>query len=342
MKIKLLHKAPIWGFVAMVAWGCAKEPKVTVPFLGPKVPAHFPERVYTLAGNTPTLAGVELGRKLFYEKILSRDSSISCGTCHAQIHAFADHNMPLSMGVDGRLSVRNTPGLANLMWYPAFHQDGGINHIEIQPFAPITEPVEMDMDFAAALQRLRDHPEYPALFEKAFGSKEITDRPFFLALAQFQSMLVSDQSRYDDWVRGKYTFSEQEMAGKQLFDAHCATCHAGPLQTDFSYRQNGLAPSADEGRMRITRNPADAGKFRVPSLRNVALTYPYMHNGKIHSLYGVVDAYSQGVAAVSNLDPAIPQQGFGFNEVEKEALVAFLQTLTDWKFVSDPRFSEPK
>lgn len=342
MKWNLLHKAPIWGFVAMVAWGCAKEPEAAIPFTGPKVPAHFPARVYTLNGNTPTSAGVELGRRLFYENILSRDSSINCGTCHAQVHGFADHNMPLSAGVDGALSARNTPGLANLMWYPAFHLDGGVNHIEIQPFAPITEPVEMDMDFAVPLQRLRDHPEYPQLFEKAFGSRTITDRPFFLALAQFMSMLVSDQSRYDDWVRGQYTFTPQEWAGKQLFDAHCATCHSGALQTDFSYRQNGLAPSADEGRMRITQDPSDAGKFRVPSLRNVALTYPYMHDGSIRSLYGVVDAYSKPIANTGNLDPAIPQQGFGFDEAEKEALVAFLNTLTDWEFVSDPRFSEPQ
>jgi cytochrome c peroxidase len=340
--IQHLHwKALLWGFPLVVVMGCAREPEVVVPFSGPTVPAHFPERVYSLQGNTATEAGVALGRKLFYDPILSGNQTISCGTCHAQVHAFADHNVPISFGVEGRMGTRNTPALSNLMWYPAFNWDGGVNHIEIQPFTPITEHVEMDADLATVLQRLRNHAEYPALFEKAFGSKTISDRPFFLALAQFMSMLVSSESRYDDWVRGKYTFTEKEMAGKALFDAHCSTCHSGHLQTDFSYRQNGLrTDSPDEGRKRITQNPADFGKFRVPSLRNVALTYPYMHDGNIRSLFGVIEAYSQPKPPVSNLDPAIPQQGFGFDAYEKEALVAFLQTLTDWQFLSDPRFSE--
>lgn len=343
MKNHLLRKALLWGFPLVVVMACAPEPKVAIPFFGPTVPAHFPDRVYTLANNTPTLAGVELGRKLFYDPLLSGDSSISCGACHAQVHAFADHNVPLSFGVEGRMGARNTPPISNLMWYPAFNWDGGVNHIEIQPFTPITEHVEMAADLAVVLQRLRDHPEYPALFEKAFGSKQITDRPFFLAFAQFMSMLVSSESRYDDWVRGKYTFTEKEMAGKALFDAHCSTCHSGHLQTDFSYRQNGLRTgSPDEGRMRITQDTADFGKFRVPSLRNVALTYPYMHDGKINSLYSVVEAYSQPKPHMPNLDPAIPQQGFAFDAPQKEALVAFLQTLTDWNFLGDPRFSQPK
>lgn len=313
----------------------------TTETIGPRQPKHFPEPVYRFENNPVSKAGIELGRRLFYDPILSRDSSISCGTCHAQVHAFADHNVALSTGIEGRMGKRNTPGLANLIWYPAFHWDGGVNHIEIQPFAPITEPTEMDADFGEVLGRLQRHSQYPQLFKAAFGVDTIVSREFFYAVTQFMSTIVSDQSAFDKHIRGEKALNERQLNGLALFNAHCSTCHAGVLQSDFSYRNNGLTPNTqDEGRYLITQDPKDKGAFRVPSLRNVAMTGPYLHDGSIRTLEGVVEAYSNGITSSLLLDPAIPENGFQFTESEKAALVSFLHALTDFEMLGDHSLSE--
>jgi cytochrome c peroxidase len=327
----------------LIFFGCAKEPIETPKALvGPVYPNHFPPAHYRFENNPPTEAGIALGRKLFYDPILSLDSTISCGSCHAQVHAFADHNVPLSTGIDGRLGSRNTPGLANLIWFPAFNWDGGVNHIEIFSVAPITDENEMGLELREALVRLNRHASYPGMFQAAFGVNKIETREMLYALTQFMGVMVSYQSKYDDYLNGKPVLSDQELNGLALFQQHCSSCHNGPLLTDFSYRNNGLSPgSSDEGRKRITQEDADLRRFRVPSLRNVALTYPYMHNGSQFTLYQVVDAYSRHVTVEANLDLEIPKEGFGFDEAQKDALVAFLRTLTDWKFVSNPSLAGP-
>ena len=323
-------------------WACTKEPAAPTdePF-GFAVPAHFPEPVYQNPENPVTQAGFELGRRLFYDPILSRDNSISCGTCHAQVHAFADHNVRVSTGIEGRVGTRNSPSIVNAAWQTSFMWDGGINHLEVMPFGPINNPLEMDQDLALLMEELRHHPAYPAMFQQAFGSTEITSQRFFLAMAQFQSMLISPNSRYDQYLTGKTSFSPAEERGIALFRTHCTSCHQEPLLTDGTFASNGLdLYSADGGRATITLAPQDSGTFKVPSLRNVALTHPYMHDGRFWSLADVIEHYSTGVQAHPNLDARLGGNK-QFTAAEKADLLAFLQTLTDYTFLSDPRLGEP-
>ena len=310
-------------------------------FRGFVAPEHFPPPHYTFANNAVTEKGFELGRKLFYDPKLSIDNTVSCGTCHGQVHAFADHSLPLSTGINGAIGKRNTPGLANIAWMPNFMWDGGINHIEVMPVDPITNPIEMGETMAGVVTKLQNDPAYPALFKEAFGSDGVTDQRVLLALAQFMGMMVSADSKYDRYVTGRSTFTASETQGLQLFQQHCASCHQEPLFTDFSFRNNGLDElHADSGRYRITQNPNDIGRFRVPSLRNVELTNPYMHDGRFHSLNDVLDHYTSGIHQSATLDPLL-QQGIALTEAEKQNIVAFLRTLSDIGYIADQRFAEP-
>lgn len=322
---------------------CQKDEAPASPaFKGLEVPSHFPDLVYNNPKNPITEKGFELGRKLFYDPILSRDSSISCGSCHTQTHGFADHNVALSSGIDGRLGTRNTPGLSNLAWQPAFMHDGGVNHLEIMPLSPITEPAEMDETLANVVAKLNANPAYRIQFNAAFGVDEINSKWMFYAIAQFQSMLISASSKYDKYVLGEETFTVEEERGLQLFRAHCESCHEEPLTTDYSYANMGLdMHSIDPGRARITENPADSGKFKVPSLRNVGLTHPYMHGGRFYTLDMVLDHYSTGIVQNGRLDSRLPGP-LQLTEQEKQDIIAFLHTLTDYEFMADSRLSEPR
>lgn len=318
-----------------------KQEPPEAEFSAYEVPAHFPDPVYNFDGNPITEKGFELGRKLFYDKRLSRGQQVSCGSCHAQVHAFADHALPLSIGVDGKEGRRNSPGLYNLAWTEAFMWDGGINHIEVMPIAPITDSVEMDIPLSDLVEYLQTETEYPEAFNAAFGSTEITSARLLKALTQFQGSIVSDGSRYDKYLQGQYSMTVEQERGLALFEANCAGCHAGVLQTDFSYRNNGLdAYFTDLGRGRITQNPDDDGKFRVPSLRNVALTNPYMHDGRFFTLEQVLDHYSEGIVESPGLDPVLAN-GIPLTEDEKEDIIEFLYTLSDFELLGDLRFSEP-
>lgn len=299
----------------------------------------FPAPVYRFENNPISVEKVQLGRLLFYDPILSQDSTIHCGTCHAPEHAFAAHNDAVSQGVGGAFGKRNSPSLSNLVWYKSFSWDGGINHIEIQPVTPITDSVEMRESMSNVLLKLQQHRKYPQLFKAAFNSEEITDQQLLFALTQFMATMVSSNSKFDQALVGKTQLLEKELMGFEIFDKHCSTCHAGALTTDFTFHDNGLTTKKESelGRYRITQNPEDKWKFRVPSLRNVSLTYPYMHNGEIENLEQVIQLYSDGTGTVT--DPAIPSDGFQFNEDEKSALLSFLKTLTDYEFVSNPKFS---
>jgi cytochrome c peroxidase len=340
-------KVPAAMLVLLAAFAflqaCQKSSVVEVPpFEGMQIPPHFPIPVYDNPENEITQDGFELGRRLFYDPILSRDSSISCGTCHTQVHGFADHNVALSTGIDGRLGTRNTPGLNNLAWQPVFMLDGGVNHLEIMPFSPITEPTEMDETLANVVAKLNASPVYRQHFQVAFGIDSINSKYMFYAIAQFQSMLVSANSKYDKYMRGEEIFTDQEERGLHLFRMHCESCHEEPLTTDYSYANMGLdLHSADAGRARITGNPADSGKFKVPALRNVGLTYPYMHDGRFYTLDMVLDHYSSGIVQNGRLDPRLPGP-LQLSGQEKADIIAFLSTLTDYEFMSDMRFSEPR
>lgn len=324
--------------------GC-KEPieKEEIKFVKP---ANFPEPVYDLSKNPVTTAGFKLGRALFYDANLSRDGSISCGSCHIQSAAFTHHGHDLSHGIEDRLGSRNSPPIMNLAWHPTFFWDGGVHDLDLQPIAPIENPVEMDETLGNAIQKVKNNPKYPPMFKAAFGSEEITTDKTLKAMSQFMLMCVSANSRYDQYVRGEgTTLTVEEEAGRVLFMAKCSNCHKGELFSDFSFRNNGLsnATNPDSGRAHITLNPQDRFKFKVPSLRNVYRTGPYMHDGRFVTLEAVLKHYATGVTYSETLDPLLNVNGvlgIPLTSEEQTQIIAFLKTLSDETFVRDVKLSE--
>jgi cytochrome c peroxidase len=304
-------------------------------------PAGWPQPHYRFEQNPVTPAGFELGRHLFYDPLLSVDGSTSCASCHQQASAFAHTRHRLSHGVGGRLGTRNAPPLFNLAWQPDFMRDGAATHLETQPLLPLVNPLEMAASPAKIVEQLRAQPEYRRLFKAAFGSEEIDTQRMLRALAQFTGSLVSADSRYDRVRAGQASYTATEARGLTVFREHCAACHAEPLFTDFSYRRNGLAMDPnDTGRMMITQREDDRGRFRVPSLRNVAVTQPYMHDGRFETLEQVLDHYDHGVD--KSADPErLPAGGLHLPLADRRALLAFLDSLTDATLLHDPRFAEP-
>jgi cytochrome c peroxidase len=307
-------------------------------------PDYFPLPQYQFGNNVLTREGFELGKSLFFDPILSIDSIVSCASCHAQVHAFADHNTALSFGIFNRVGIRNSPAIINAAWHTSFMWDGGINHIEVMPFGPITNEVEMGEDLANVVSKLNRHKEYSRLFAETFGKRPVHSQQVLYALAQYMSMLISCDSKYDRVRQGKAAFEKEEEAGYIVFQSKCASCHQEPLFTDFSFRNNGLSvQNGDIGRGKITLDPRDNYKFKVPTLRNITLTYPYMHDGSLRTLSDVLNHYDNGMTANNNLDPEFLQHektGIPLNETEKRQLLAFLQTLTDYTFISNPLFSK--
>lgn len=309
---------------------------VEQPFV---VPSHFPLPHYSFANNPISSEGVKLGRRLFYDKSLSIDNSISCASCHHQQAAFSDPGKPVSLGVENRPGRRNSPPMFNLAWNTSFMWDGGINHIEVMPIAPITVMEEMDISLQQLIDRLNQNSFYVNEFEKVFRSTPITDKQLLYALTQFMTTLVSATSKYDKEIYSLASYTAQELQGKALFETNCANCHQPPLFTDFSFKNNGISTTeVDLGRYEISLDSNDIGKFKVPSLRNIALTYPYMHDGRIEFLEDVIEHYSTGLANSSNYSELLPENGFQFTTSEKEALIQFLYTLTDEEFLNNKSF----
>jgi cytochrome c peroxidase len=308
-----------------------------------RLPKGFPKVVYDFSTNKITPAGFVLGRKLFYDPILSRDSSTSCGSCHQRIAAFGHIDHKLSHGINGLIGSRNVPALQNLIWQPNFMWDGGITHLDLQPLAPITNPLEMDETLTHVIEKLKKHPAYPGMFKKAFHTRDITSAGICRALSQFLALMISDSSRYDGYRNGQIQLNPQELRGLESFRSRCAVCHREPLMTDFSYRNNGLTPDTalrDKGRMRITGLQSDSLKFRVPSLRNVEITYPYMHDGRFRTLQQVLEFYAAGKNLPAGTDEAV-LKNVGMSKREQKDLMAFLSTLTDRSFTYDRRFADP-
>jgi cytochrome c peroxidase len=335
------------GILLMIGWvSCGKAViEEWKQFPGFQKPEHFPEPKYDFSSNPVTKDGFELGRRLFYDPRLSRNNTISCGSCHIQSAAFTHHGHDVSHGIDDRLGTRNATPIMNLAWNETFMWDGGVFNLDLFPFVPITHPDEMDEKIPNVLQKLKDHPEYPGLFEKAFGSSEITSTRMMKALSQFMVMAISNQSKYDSVQQGKATFSAEENKGYVLFQQHCGSCHKEPLFTDQSFRDNGIGvgPNGDEGRKSISLKQEDLYKFKVPSLRNLRYTRPYMHDGRMLNLQAVIDHYTDGLRNTPNLDPLLTTKGtsgFGFTTAEKNQLIAFLRTLDDPSFVTNPLLSE--
>lgn len=303
----------------------------------PFTPEGWPAPRYGFEHNPVTRAGFALGRRLFYETALSRDGSLSCGSCHQQFAGFAHFDHKVSHGIGGVNGTRNAPTLANLAWQPDFMWDGAVHHLEVQPIAPLSNAVEMGETLANVIAKLQASADYPALFERAFGSPGIDSQRLLRALTQFTGTLVSARSRYD-----LGTLSVEETAGLTVFRQHCAGCHAEPLFTDHSFRNNGLdAQPKDAGRAAISGKPEDAGRFRVPSLRNVAVSAPYMHDGRFDTLDQVLDHYTQGIAPSPTLDAQLASP-LRLSDAQRAALLQFLQALTDERYLADTRFAEPR
>ncbi|WP_400191685.1 cytochrome-c peroxidase [Hymenobacter sp. B81] len=344
----------LWLLLAalLLLGGCHPDrdlrPAAEVP--GATVPGNFPAPVYAPAANPPSAAAFALGRQLFYDPSLSGDGTISCGSCHQQAAAFADAGQRLSRGVGGRLGLRNSSALQNLRWGRSFMWDGGASHLEVQPLAPIHNVVEMDATLAGILERLNADPQYRQQFAAVYGPGPINSQQFLRALAQFTAALTSASSRYDRHVRAEAggTLTAPELRGRALFAQHCAGCHATDLFTDESFRNNGLDARfpADSGRAGITRLARDRGRFKVPGLRNVARSAPYMHDGRFQTLAQVLAHYDHGVQDSPTLDPLLRQPtgrlGIPLTAQQQAEIEAFLLTLTDEAFLNDPRLAAPK
>lgn len=331
---------------AFIISSCQPDPEVLPerPFEF-KTPKDWPQPFYRFEGNTLSKEGFDLGKKLFFDGRLARDNQTSCGSCHQPFSAFAQIGHDFSHGVDNRLGERNSPGLFNLSWHSSFFWDGGVNHIEIQPLNPIQNPVEMDEKLENIIGKLKKDDHYPQQFKTVFGDETISTQRIFKALTQFMGMLISDNSRYDKYMRAESggALTEPELRGLNIFRSHCASCHKEPLFSDFSFRNNGLSPGRfnDSGRARVTLNPEDLYLFKVPSLRNLRYTAPYMHDGRFRSLKQVMDHYSGGISNSPTLDPLL-KSGISLTETEKADLIQFLNTLNDEDFVANPLFQELK
>ncbi len=311
-----------------------------------KLPSNFPPPVYDLASNPITREGFELGRKLFYEPLLSRDGTISCGSCHIQSSAFTHHQHDVSHGIDDRLGFRNSPPVMNLAWSRFFFWDGGVFHLDLQPVGPIENPDEMGDQMKNVLQKLQRHKKYPALFEKAFGPGPVSSDRFLKALSQFMLSCISAGSRYDSIVRGEGpSFTGEEQQGREIFRTKCSSCHSTDLFTDQLFHNVGLQPNFynDSGRYRISLDTADWYAFKTPSLRNVMHTAPYMHDGRFETLEQVFDHYDHGIQPMPSLDSIMKRRdglGIRLSRTERDLLISFLKTLSDEKFIRDPLFSE--
>jgi cytochrome c peroxidase len=336
-----------------------------VPFeLDEEFPPHtttayqLPERVtgypvYELKSDNPlTEEGVALGRFLFYDPILSSDSTQSCGSCHFQSNAFSDPRR-FSVGVTGAIGKRNSMSLFNLMWQPSFFWDGRSLSIRDQVIDPIEDPTEMNSSMPEALRKLNASRFYREHFHKAFGTSKITKELYSKAMEQFLFTLISFNSDYDKFLRGEPTgFSAEAFRGLQLFNrepaqggADCFHCHGNIFLADFTFSNNGLnLVHTDLGHGKVTGKSFDEGKFKVVSLRNLELTAPYMHDGRFTTIEEVVRFYNEGVHANSpNIDPKMDLIPLGLNlsQEDQAALVAFLKSLTDTSFVTNPKFSNP-
>lgn len=312
--------------------------KLIIPKGWPKPPTNI------FANNPLTEEGFQLGRKLFYDGRLSKDGNFSCAGCHQQFAAFATYDHDFSHGFDNSFTTRNAPGLFNLAWMKELHWDGGVNHIEVQPLVPITAKNEMAETLENVLQKLNADTAYKRMFKAAFGDPLINSQRMLKALAQFTGSIQSYNSKYDKVKRGEAFFNVSEEYGYNVFKAKCNSCHTEPLFTDNSFRNNGLNINEtlkDYGRMGITGKSSDSLKFKVPSLRNIELTAPYMHDGRFYTLSQVIEHYRTHINVGQPTLDTLLRNKIAISNQEKVDLFSFLYTLTDEKMLHDKRFEQP-
>lgn len=304
-------------------------------------PEAWPTPVYNFDNSPVTSDGFILGRTLFYDPMLSVDSTVSCASCHFQYTAFAHVDHPTSHGINSRVGKRNAPGLMNLAWYPNFHWDGGVLDLNGQAINPLTHPDELGETLSGVLKKLNRNTYYKNEFKKVFGVEHIKTNHLLKALGQFTVSLVSANSKYDSVMRKERTFTEQEQRGYTLFLNHCNQCHTAPLFTNFEFKANGIGPLPayiDSGRAVITGRPSDVFLFRVPTLRNIEHSFPYMHDGRISKLKDVIHHYANSSNWVKPISKELKLKNNSLSPEDEKDLLKFLKTLTDKEFLLNPTY----
>lgn len=301
------------------------------------VPHNWPKPVFDFKKQPLIPSQVLLGRVLFYDPILSRNNTISCASCHSQYTAFTHVDHALSHGIDDRIGTRNSPALMNLAWSTSFMWDGSMSSLQQQVFSPITHPQEMDENLLRLTGKLQHSSLYSKLFYSAFHDSAITAQRIAIGLEQFMLTLVSAQSKYDLVMNKQEVFTAQEQKGYLLFRKNCASCHTEPLFTNHRFEQNTLTPDTllnDSGRSKVTHRREDAYKFKVPTLRNIEFSYPFMHDGRFTTLSEVLNHYSSSFQSATG--------PISITSKDKVDLMAFLLTLTDRKFLFDTNHAFPR
>ena len=351
----MLKRTFFYTFILLIAYSCSKENNETyAPVLKPiEIPVLFESLLIApiIPSNNPqTEEGILLGKKLFFDPILSADNTQSCSSCHDPQFAFTD-NEKFSEGVDGRLGNRNSMPLFNMAWNfdEKFFWDGRSNSIEKQALQPVKNPIEMHNTWVKAMASLQENPQYPDLFFAAFGTQKIDSTLVTKALAQFERTLISSNSKFDKYLEGTAQLTSSELSGFSIFmdeaKGDCFHCHGSdknPLWTDNKFHNNGLDASfSDLGRARVTGDSSDRGKFKTPSIRNLAFSAPYMHDGRFSTLEEVINHYSEGLKNSTTIDPLMKKVSTGgvhLSAQEKIDLKAFLLTLSDNDFINNTTF----
>ncbi|MCB9169951.1 MAG: cytochrome-c peroxidase [Flavobacteriales bacterium] len=360
------------ALIALFVLACARDAPEGPGPVGTPYPLHIPSNFPPMPlppDNPLTVEGVQLGRHLFYEKRLSGNDHQSCATCHSFSTSFTD-GVSTSTGIDGVNGTRNAMALVNLGWQSFFFWDGRASTLEQQALEPVRNPIEMHDTWPAVEAQLQADPAYPPLFQAAFGTSTIDSLLVAKAIAQFLRTLISGNSPYDKWKRGEGTLSADALAGYVLFTteagpvgqpitlpgtnttvigqggADCFHCHTEGLFTDGGFHNNALDEMpADSGRALVTHQAADLGRFKVPTLRNIGLTRPYMHDGRFFSIEQVLDHYDSGGHASATADPLMkftdPGSSMGLTAEMRTQLKAFLDALVDYEFVGDPAIRDP-
>ncbi len=295
--------------------------------------------------NPATEKGVALGKKLFFDPILSADGKVSCATCHLPSLAFTDGQALTRRGVSGEPLLRHAPALFNLAWYDGFFWDGGSKNLESQVFGPLIHPDEMGVDLKQLMEKLNRHPEYPTLFAEVWGTDTINSQRLARTMAQYERTLLSFSSPYDKWKAGEYELPEQALRGYDVYRSHCSGCHPEPWFTDFGYHNNAIDTAFTNttheltyfGRYRITNDSVDIGRYKTPSLRNLGFTAPYMHDGRFADMDAVFKHYFRDHTANTGADSLLKQGSYAMTgEAEREALYVFLMQLNDTAFTRNP------
>lgn len=327
---------------------CPSEPEVAIPY-DLEIPRGFPPMVIPV-DNPMTVQGVELGRKLFYDKRLSGDNTQACATCHISEAAYSDSNR-YSTGIDGSIGDRNAMAIINLGYGYSFFWDGRSVTLEEQALGPVTNPIEMNATWADVLIKLNADDYYRSKFKVAFGVDVIDSLDVAKAIAQFERTMLSANSKFDKFLRQEENLTDSELRGREIFDTErgdCFHCHGTRLLTGFQHQNNGVQQTMiDLGVGGVNGNPNDIGKFKPPTLRNIELTGPYMHDGRFETLAEVIEFYNSGVNQNSpNVSPLMlktnrPGGTLNFTQQEKDDLLAYLLTFTDVEFTTNTDFMEP-